>query len=70
MGRFLIGKYCINCKYSVYCNNRYLCVKHGKTIDEEDYCHDIEERNLIIYEEEVEELYEAKNKIYIEKDKG
>lgn len=47
--KYIVNKYCVNCKYSAWVNNRYLCTKHGKTIEEDDYCHDFNERNISIF---------------------
>lgn len=51
MDEISLGKCCINCKYSVWCNNRLLCIKHGKTIENDDYCHDLDERDIIVVRE-------------------
>lgn len=51
MDEISLGKFCINCKYSVWCNNRLLCIKHGKTIENDDYCHDLDERDIIVVRE-------------------
>lgn len=46
---YTVNKYCVNCKYSGWVNDRYLCTKHGKTVEEDDYCHDFDERNISIF---------------------
>lgn len=51
MDKISLGKYCINCKYSVWINDRLLCIKHGNTIENDDYCHDINERGIIVIQE-------------------
>lgn len=43
-----LSKYCVNCKYSGWVNGRYLCTKNGKTVEEDDYCHDFNERNISV----------------------
>lgn len=42
---------CLNCKYSVYCNNRWLCIKHGITVTntENVKCASFEDRFFTMY---------------------
>lgn len=53
MDKITLGKYCINCKCSVWINERLLCIKHGKTIENDDYCHDFDERDNYLIVQEV-----------------
>lgn len=60
MDRISLAKYCINCMYSVWCNDRLLCIKHGVTTENDDYCHDLDERPIVVIQEV--HTYDKENK--------
>lgn len=58
---------CLNCKYSIYCNNRWLCIKQGITINEaEATCSKFEDRFPMMYAEPDPEI--VKSFIYADTD--
>lgn len=42
---------CKNCIYSVFCNERWLCIKQGMTVKDDDLCDYNIRRFVVMYEE-------------------